>query len=99
MAKDTHITDVLFRKYKKTNEILALFPHVVESNGFVTCYQHVGQHDTADYKYCVTTLTVPATPEEYADLKKELEDSIGYNLNVVKRRNWNKYINQVNKNK
>ena len=32
-----------------------------------------------------------ATAEEYADLKKEME-SIGYKINVVKKRNYDKYL-------
>lgn len=43
-------------------------------------YMHIGQHGDADYQGVVSS-TKLAKPEEYADLKKELE-SIGYDLLV-----------------
>lgn len=86
--------DVIFRKEKSgylKGEIYALFPHKVETHeGHVMAYAHVGQHAHADYNYCIHS-SVPAKPEEYADLKKELE-SIGYNLNVIQKQNRKKYL-------
>jgi hypothetical protein len=46
-------------------------------------YMHVGQHSEATIEFCVSCRL--ATPDEYADLKAELE-SIGYDLKVCKRR-------------
>lgn len=77
---------VIFRKWKDDGEILALFPELEGNWGLCTCFSHVGQHATAEYHYCLS-LSKPATPEEYADLQKELED-IGYNLKIRKR--WNR---------
>jgi hypothetical protein len=77
-------TKVIFRKWKDTNTVLALFPEELERNGFVSSYEHVGQHGAADYVGCIS-ITKPATPEEFAGLKQELE-SIGYDLDVRKRR-------------
>jgi hypothetical protein len=94
MEKDTYTTDLIFRVYKKKefkNAVLALFPHEVSTlKGSVNCYEFVGQHGSADYKHCIN-ITRPATAEEYADLKKELE-GLGYDINVVKRQNYDKYL-------
>ena len=90
MKQDTFKTDVIFRK-EKDNTILAAFPHDVwDLSGAVAYYAHVGQHGGADYSY-FTEKTVPALESEYTDLKTELE-SIGYNLRIVKRRNYDKYL-------
>lgn len=94
--KDKHITKVIFRKYKDTKDILALFPYEVEHNGLVMCYQHVGQHGSADYHHCVRMTTL-ATQEEAKDLQAELED-LGYNLNVGKKIYYNQYLAAYNAN-
>ena len=93
-------TLVIFRIYKpsfkcdkecKAPEILALFPEIIgDYRGNCECYQHVGQHGSADYYYVVHTMTTWAKPEEYADLKHELEQ-IGYKLKV--RRKWMRNVN------
>lgn len=82
--------DVVFRKDK--NGVFALFPHdVVNNQGHVNSYQHIGQHSSADYTHCIKT-SKKATESEYNDLKKELE-SIGYNnLKVVQKQNYNKWL-------
>jgi hypothetical protein len=104
MEQDTEETLVVFRKYKKKHlddwhkktgipVILALFPEIIEvpSKYLCSCYERLGQHGSADYYGCVRELTDPATPEEYADLKEELE-STGYKLKVrkkwIQRRGW-----------
>lgn len=77
-------TRVIFRKFE--GEVIALFPELPgDSNPYAAClsYQHIGQHSAA----CVNLTaeyTTPATPAEYADLKKELE-SLGYILQVAFR--------------
>lgn len=94
MEKDTHTTDMVFRvdtskDWKGT--VFALFPHEVSTlDGCVTCYQHIGQHSSADYRHCISK-SRPATAEEMADLKKELE-GLGYNINIVKKQNYDKYL-------
>jgi len=93
MKKDTHKTDVIFRVDKTKdfeNTIFALFPHIKEHNNSVLYYQHIGQHSTADYDHCIKTSKL-ATENEYKNLFIELE-SIGYNLNVIKKRNYKKYL-------
>lgn len=94
MTQDTHKTDVVFRvdttkDFKGT--IFALLPHEAYNNlGHVTSYQHVGQHSGADYKHCIAK-SRPAKENDYKDLKIEME-SIGYNLNVIKKQNYIKYL-------
>ncbi len=79
--RDEHETSVKFRKWRKKNGgIIALFPEIPSDiHGYYNMsYEHVGQHGGADFS-SVIARTVPATAEESADLKRELE-SIGYNL-------------------
>ena len=81
------VIDVTFRIFK--GELIALFPHTIENFlGHVMIYAHFGQHSAADYKTCVKH-SRPALPNEYENLKKELE-SIGYTLNIIKRQNSKK---------
>jgi hypothetical protein len=75
--------NTIFRKWDN-GDIIALFPDVPHNRSYCLCYEHVGQHGGADYSG-VFKCTAPATPEEYAPLKSELE-SIGYILNVMSRR-------------
>lgn len=92
--KDQYKTDVMFRvdttkDWKGT--VFAVLPHEVSTlKGEVTTYQHVGQHSSGDYQTCLKT-SKPATTEESADLKAEME-SIGYDVNVVKKQNYRKYL-------
>lgn len=87
MKKDKHKTVVIFRKFKKGRDILALFPYIDGGLYFCGSYQHVGQHSSADYDGCIK-ISTPAKKSEYSDLKKELEN-LGYNLKVQKRANRN----------
>jgi len=90
MLKDTHTTDVMFRRYKD-GQIIALMPNEVSDlHGNVTSYMHVGQHSGADYGG-VLMCTRPANELESADLKAELE-GLGYNVKVVKKQNRTKYL-------
>jgi len=72
---------VTFRKWKSSGDVIAFFPD--QTNGqFIGSYEHVGQHGDAMYPH---PQTVPAKPEEYADLLAELQ-RIGYDdLRIVKR--------------
>jgi len=78
-------TRVVFRRYEKSGEVIALFPDVDEGRMHCSGYAHVGQHFAADYS-CVIANTKPATEQEYLDLFFELRDVVGYELRVVKRR-------------
>jgi len=82
-------TLTIFRKFKDKNppyynDVIALFPEIYQMNGNIMSYMHVGQHSMADYGV-ILDKTKPAKPEEYSDLKTELE-SIGYDLKV--RQKW-----------
>lgn len=88
MTKDTDKTIVIFRVWKSgygKGNVIALFPNVpADENNLVSSFEHVGQHGAADYHHCIR-MTRPATPAEYADVKRELETEYGYNLDVRKR--------------
>jgi hypothetical protein len=87
--KDINKTDVIFRKFKE-GDIIALFPYEIESSrGNILSYMHNGQHSEAMYLHCVS-ISKLATETEYNDLKNELE-SIGYNLNIIKKQYYKKY--------
>lgn len=83
--------DVVFRIDNKYKDVFALFPHdVCDNQGHVTSYQHVGQHSSADYRHCIRN-SKKASKEEHKDLKGELEDR-GYDLNIVSRQNYDKWL-------
>lgn len=87
MTKDRVIFRTYLPKHERgtSPEVVALLIDQQEQPGVISSYLHIGQHGSADYRH-VLTLTRPSTPDEYADLKRELED-IGYDLAVCKR--WN----------
>lgn len=68
--------------YHEGGGILAVFPEerFGIGNAFQNCYSHVGQHGGCNPAYIAELK--PATPEEYKDLKTELE-SIGYKLEIL----------------
>lgn len=84
---DTHTTTVLFRATREKNpEITAMFPEEPwnEAGTTCACYVHVGQH--GECSPCYVYRTRPATPEQYASLKAELEaEPYGYRLVVKKK--------------
>lgn len=93
MQQDTHITEMIFRIDNNENfidRLIAIMPYEVELNGSVTVYQHVGQHSSGDYNHMIAT-SRPANEFEIADLKAELT-SLGYNVKVAKKRNYDKYL-------
>jgi len=50
----------------------------------MSCFAHIGQHSACDLGWY--NQTRPATPEEYADLKRELESApYGYKLKIYHR--------------
>ena len=55
------------------NNVTAVFPYEPHSNAYdMTCYQHIGQHGGCNMVWYRTTRA--ARPDEYADLKRELEN-------------------------
>ena len=95
MEKDTHKTDVIFRvdttkDWKGT--VLAILPHQVETyDGAVAVYEQRTCHGTGSYDHMVRTSRL-ATESEYAEIKREMEVNYGYNFNVIKKRNYDKYL-------
>ena len=82
-------TVVVFRKWRSglcKGTIIALFPMESWNAMGSQCasYEHIGQHGPAVYKYVISE-TVPATPEEYRDLRRELVINYGYDFIVRKR--------------
>ncbi len=82
------ITPVVFRRWRDTKTVFALFPTLPSDyeGRYCDSYEHVGQHGGADYFGCVHA-SRPASLDEAADLKRELE-RIGYRLRVFKRASW-----------
>lgn len=101
MNRDKYKTDVMFRIDKSKDfkgTIFAILPHnAFDPKGYITIYQHVGQHSARDYNHCLKT-SKPAKKSEYKDLKKEME-SFGYNFNVVRRQNRFKYLKDYYENR
>ena len=88
--QDDHETPVLFRVHrapvKHGGDVTAVFPAEPAdiAGRTMTCYAHVGQHGGCDIGWYHQTR--PATEEEYADLKRELESApYGYRLKVYRR--------------
>lgn len=70
------------------DDVFALFPtDPADIDGrYCGCYQHIGQHSSADYYHCIAS-SRPATDQEAAPLLEELQQ-IGYNLRVIRRANY-----------
>jgi hypothetical protein len=88
---DKEKTIVVFRKWKDTGDVIALFPGIQsEPMHAYNCqsYMHVGQHGAADY-YEVMRATKPIRldPKAIADMQDLHEEltSLGYNLEVRQR--------------
>jgi hypothetical protein len=78
-------TRVIFRVNKAGGDVYALMPDdQATAEGYVTCYQIVGGHCSANYPRCIAT-SRPAKADEYAEVRAALERQ-GYNLRVVSRR-------------
>lgn len=78
-------TKVMFRKYKDTGVIFAIFPYEIWSYDNVTCYDWEGQHGPANYSWVLSD-SKPANELEYRTLKEHLENDIGYNLKIIKKK-------------
>jgi len=88
--QDTKPTNVIFRKWKDSTDfggdITALMPGEPSScvdRYEIGCYDSSCGHSGADYQFMLS-ITVPATPEEYANIKADME-RIGYRVRVLKR--------------
>lgn len=92
LKTDAEKTKVIFRIWPKSQggDVIALFPQEPGTNQVMTClsYQHTGQHGAASVDLGRELRL--ATPEEYADLQRELI-GLGYNLDVRKKVTHNDY--------
>ena len=83
MKKDTHKTKVKFLIHKHDkSDVFAYFPDIkfTDEVNMYSSYAHTGQHSACHLYY--TFECNNATPEQYNDLKNELE-GIGYNLEIL----------------
>lgn len=85
MSNESTPVLVVFRQWRDTGDIIALFPELpADYQGrFCDAYEHIGQHGGADY-YGVILATKPVSLEDAAQLARELE-RIGYRLKPIKR--------------
>ena len=78
------ITKVMFLVNERNPEdpdLFAYFPDDVHHGEFRTGYSQIGQHSAVHPDYAAESRE--ATPEEYQDLKAELENQVGYNLEIL----------------
>ncbi len=82
---DKEKTKVIFRFWKKSQDVIAIFPEHIGDMDPYTCqsYEHTGQHGACNPQMIIDNSRL-AKPNEYADLKAELK-SCGYNLKIIKR--------------
>lgn len=66
------------------NEVSAIFDEAW-CEGCNASYAHVGQHGPCDKEWAVGCRE--ATPEEYANLLKEMEELVGYTVEIVELKN------------
>lgn len=78
-------TKVIFMKHRESGEVYAVFPDQKDHKGMLGCYAHIGQHGSCSQGYIDES--DHATPIEFLPLKKELEELVGYDLQVLKPRN------------
>lgn len=76
----TKVQFLVNEKDPENPDLFAYFPEEPYNEKYNSGYSHVGQHTGVHPQYAAESR--PATPEEYAGLKAELE-SIGYNLEVL----------------
>jgi hypothetical protein len=76
-------TKVLFliEQEEDCDDVFAYFPEEVHNGIIMTCYAHIGQHSACHPDYARDCKE--ATPEQYNDLKEELEKSVGYELEIL----------------
>jgi hypothetical protein len=85
MKMPSEKTLVVFRQWRDTGGVIALFPELPSDlyGYFCDSYERVGQHGGADYSGVVFA-TKPAMPKEYRALRRELT-RIGYKLRCIRR--------------
>lgn len=86
MKKDKHKTKIIFRYWRISKDVIAIFPEVPGDMNPYTCqsYERTGQHSACTPDGIIQESRL-ATPKEYNDLKVELESNFGYNLTIIKK--------------
>ena len=74
---------VKFLVHPDDPDVFAYFPDENHdaSGKYKMGYSHIGQHSAVDPQYAAESR--PATPEEYDELKNELEQHVGYTLDIM----------------
>ncbi len=93
---DSKVVTVIFRAWKHgqfKGSVDALFPYLPATihDKCITSYSIAGAHGSADYHFMLNKTRL-ATPKEYAELKKHLEEVVGYKLKVTKKINYDKWL-------
>jgi len=81
-------TKVVFRKDKKSKDIIAFLPETRAFFGKVMSYQHIGQHSEADYNYYQND-TAKVDETEYRVLFEELQGIYDGTLKVYQKISYN----------
>lgn len=84
MENNEEPTKAMFLVNDKNNDLFAYFPEEIHNGEYRTGYSHIGQHSAVHPKYAEESRE--ATPEEYQNLKNELEGA-GYNLDILNTTN------------
>lgn len=87
-------TRVIFRKFKNTKSIIAIFPDLdypkYTTRDNIMCYMFIGQHSECSYDE-IMRMTSPAIVKEYDFLHGILED-IGYVLRITTKKEYEKSL-------
>lgn len=87
-------TRVIFRKFKDTKSIIAIFPDLCypkyATRDNIMSYMFIGQHSECNYD-TIMRMTSPAISEEYEFLQAVLED-IGYVLHITTKKEYEKSL-------
>jgi hypothetical protein len=89
-------TPVVFRKWRDTGEVFAMFPELPSDDYGYFCesYHRDGRPGGADY-FGLVRITKPASQREYRALKQELK-RLGYKLRIIQRASRRMHENRHN---
>ena len=76
---------VVFKKDRKSGEVVAVLPGSDGGSLMVPCYTHDGQHSACSIGYLLADV-VSARPDEYTDLFSEMESIYGKGVLQIKKR-------------
>lgn len=98
MMPHVDVTPVIFRT--DGEEVIAIFPcEPGDRYGYkMLCYAKMGQHSTCSVEWARSRKHRSATPDEYAELRRELESApYNYRLKVYRRmRGWMENARRAN---